>query len=219
MKTPKYTQAKRSLGTRIFKELSSTAVIVVGVLAVKSSVASTYHVPTSSMIPTIQPGDRIVSDQKAFGLRLPFSNWFKDDVENPQYGDIVIFESPSDGKNLVKRVVALEDDIVEIRNGKFILNGMPAIWEDTQSIGKDSVVLEEQIGNSVRKIQFSKSRPYLRNFAATRIPKGHFFALGDNRDNSADSRVIGAIPMDQLKGRAHHVFFSTHDLKRTGKRL
>jgi len=104
---------KRS--TKLLKQALSLAGLVLVVLAARSSLADHYTVPSGSMRPTVEVGDRILVDKLAYGLRLPFSNWYLAEFDGPRAGDVIVFESPEDGTVLLKRVAAVPGDRVEFR--------------------------------------------------------------------------------------------------------
>jgi len=110
---------------RAVREIRVIAIILVGVLAARSTLADHYHVPSGSMEPTLISGDRVFVDKLAHGLRVPFTNLRITAGEAVQRGEVVIFDSPRDGKRLIKRIVAVGGDDVVIQNGHLLINGKP----------------------------------------------------------------------------------------------
>jgi signal peptidase I len=100
---------------KLLRDVSTLAALVLVILAARSSLADHYYVPSGSMLPTIELGDRILVNKLAYGFRVPFSNWYLVESQGPQRGDVVVFESPEDGEVLIKRVVGCPGDIVAIR--------------------------------------------------------------------------------------------------------
>jgi signal peptidase I len=128
----------------------------------------------------------------------------------------VVFFSPKDGTRLIKRLVALPGDTVEMRKGVLIINGEAAMYSDRvqlqEPIDGQSVLpalrLREHLGERDNAVQWLPTVPSLRSMPAFRVPEGHYWMMGDNRDNSADSRYIGPVPRNLLVGRAHHLVLS-----------
>ena len=191
------------------RELLSLSLIAVGILAVRSSVAAPYHVPTGSMEPTILPGDRFISNQMQYGLRVPFTSHFVTRMDDPAHGDIVVFPSPENDITLVKRVVAISGDKIEGRGGQLLINDQPVKLE---YVGRENGFdrFREKLGEIEHWVQFSRWHGS-RSFGPLIVPEGHFFAMGDNRDNSADSRAFGPVPVSSIKGKALALFISIGD--------
>ena len=108
-------------GKKLLREVAALAALVLVILAARSSLADHYHVPSGSMLPTIDLGDRILVNKLAYGFRVPFSNWYLVESEGPQRGDVVVFESPEDGEVLIKRVIGCPGDIVTIRGRRVLV--------------------------------------------------------------------------------------------------
>lgn len=165
--------------------------------AARSSFANHYHVPSSSMEPTLEPGDRVVVDMSAYGLRLPFTKIRPFGDAMPERGDVAIFDSPSDGVLMIKRIVAVPGDRVALSNGALTINGARlagTVVPDTERFGD-------------REIQIKLDRGGGPDIAGMQVPHGHVLALGDYRGNSIDSRYYGFIPVDELYGRATRVYY------------
>jgi len=184
-------------------------VVLVVVSTFRSAIADWNDVPTGSMNPTILEGDRIVVNKLAYGLRVPFTNLIVAEWSRPQRGDIVTFWSPNDGTRLVKRVVAVEGDTIELRDGELIINGTPAAHLNNFSslIGPTHQINELSDGNR-RTIQFNDAQPTGRDYGPHTVPAGHVFVMGDNRDMSFDSRFFGPVPVDQVIGHVTAVGIS-----------
>lgn len=205
LKMPKLNKRARD----IMLEVVKTAVVVVGVLAVRSSVASTYVVPTGSMIPTILPGDRFIASQLSYGLRLPFLGAHLTPAHDPVRGDIVVFPSPvEEGIDLVKRVVAVGGDTVEFRSGKLYLNGHALPLDAVPSAEPGVRLYRERLGTVEHLVRLDDGAPGMRNFGPIQIPAGHFFVMGDNRDHSADSRYFGPVEDSRLRAKGLRLLFS-----------
>jgi signal peptidase I len=177
----------------------------------KSAIADWYVVPTGSMRPTIVDGDRIFVNKLAYDLKVPYTLWHIAEWGNPHRGDIVVFYSPADGERLVKRVVGVPGDTVAMRNNQLIINGRPVDYEPIGHImSKNANAYDyiEELGDSRHPVMITPWRPALRSFGPLVVPKGKYFMMGDNRDNSADSRYFGCVDRHRIVGRAISVVIS-----------
>ena len=184
----------------------------------RSAVADWMYVPSGSMNPTIVEGDRILVDKAAYGWRIPFTTVRLTRGEDPQRGDIVIFPSPEDGITLVKRVIGLPGDTVELRNEELLINGVPTPYAPATAAadaqlpvatrGQERHYFTETVAGREHAIMLMPARPTLRSFGPVAVPQGQYLMLGDSRDNSKDSRFFGFVPRDSIVGRAHHVLYS-----------
>jgi len=181
---------------RIMHEALVLGLLVVGILAARSTLADHYYVPSGSMEFTLMPGDRVFVDKRAYGIRIPFTTVELMRGERVRRGDIVIFDSPRDGKRLIKRIVAVAGDEVLIRDGHLSINGK---WM-TSTAGNDVEVIGEK---TVQLNLADGGGPEL----TTSIDDGMVLAIGDHRGNSADGRFFGAIAEDEIYGRAVAVYY------------
>jgi signal peptidase I len=192
-------------------------VVLIVLGAFRSAVADWNDVPTGSMKPTILEGDRIVVNKLAYDLKVPFTNWRLAEWGGPQRGDIVICFSPEDGQRLVKRVIGLPGDTVAMRGNRLIINGEPVSYgpitpdsdwvADLPASGHDRLETEDLDGQS-HPIMITPGVPSRHTFDLLAVPEGHYLVLGDNRDQSRDSRYFGFVPRDQIAGEAFGVAFS-----------
>lgn len=183
----------------------------------KSAIADWNDVPTGSMIPTILEGDRIFINKLAYDLKFPFTTWRIAHWDDPKRGDIVVFFSPADGRRLVKRVIGLPGDVIAMRNNQLFINGKALRYEtlDQKIIDQiapeyqsNHVFLSENLSGTRHPVMFTPMHPFLHSFAPITVPQGRYFAMGDNRDNSADSRFFGFVERKQIIGRAVAVVIS-----------
>lgn len=176
----------------------------------RSAVADWYEVPTGSMQPTIQIGDRILVNKMAYDLRLPFSSVSLLKQADPQRGDIVVFVSEVADNRLVKRVIGVPGDVVAMQDNVLTLNGTRLAYQPDASIYESAItpVLQEQLANIAHQVKLAAYSTGRDSFAPVRVPEGHYLVLGDYRDNSADSRVIGFVPRNEIIGRASKVLYS-----------
>tara|TARA_R110002126_G_scaffold38317_2_gene114405 strand:- start:926 stop:1585 length:660 start_codon:yes stop_codon:yes gene_type:complete len=187
-------------------------IVFIGIMLVfRSAVADWNDVPSGSMQPTIEIGDRILVNKMAYDLRLPFTTQSIVKLADPKQGDIVIFASEAADNRLVKRVIGLPGDVVAMQQNVLSINGKQLDYTAAETAEADvvsAVLLTEQLGNIAHPVKLAPSSSGLANFAPVKVPAGHYLVLGDNRDNSADSRVIGFVPRHEIVGRAGKVLFS-----------
>ena len=185
--------------------------------SIRSSLADWNDVPTGSMKPTIIEGDRVFVNKVAYDLKVPFTTWHIAEWSDPKRGDIVVFYSPHDGKRLVKRVIGLPGDTLELRNNSLVLNGQPvqyqpiaeALLRDLASADREGrVFASEQLPGQTHSVTGNPAAPAMRSFAPQRVPEGKYFMMGDNRDDSFDSRYWGSVDRKQIVGRATSVVIS-----------
>lgn len=190
--------------------------LAVVVLSFRSAVADWYDVPTGSMQPTIYVGDRILVDKTAYDWRLPLLGAVAHRAD-PARGDIVTFPSPADGTRLVKRIVAVPGDVVGMTDGRLHLNGLPAActplaadpaWPLPPDDDDPVRLLEEDLDGVRHAVMLTPDRRRRGDWGPLRIPAGKYLMIGDNRDNSADSRWFGLVDRAAIEGRAHHVALS-----------
>lgn len=200
---------RKKLG-KFWREWVKPLLIAVAIVApLRSVVADWNDVPTGSMRPTILVGDRILVNKLAYDLKVPFSNIRLSTWSDPQRGDIIVFRSPADGKRLVKRVAAVPGDVIEMRNDRLFLNGQPASYEASDAVtGKSALVFDETVAGRTHPVMICPSKPALRSFGPVRVPAGRYFVMGDNRDESFDSRYFGFVARDVIVGRATTVALS-----------
>lgn len=191
----------------IWKEYRGLLLFVVLMLLFRSVVADWNTVPTGSMKPTILEGDRIFVNKLAYDLRLPFSHISLLELGEPKRGDIVIFDSEKAGKRLVKRVIGLPGDVVGMKDNHIYLNGH---WINYQTLQQSVAgrVVEEGLQGRHHPIRLQWRASQLAEFGPVKVPEGHYLVLGDNRDRSADSRVIGFVPRHEIVGRSDRVVVS-----------
>ena len=202
---------------KLIAENKAFLVFMFAMIVVRSAIADWYGVPSSSMYPTLMIGDRIVSDRLAYDFKLPFTDVIVKHIADPQRGDIVTFISPQDGNRLVKRLIGVPGDVIEMSGEQLIINGVPASYAQasnelsaqlTPDYQGQQVVLKEQLLGQQRPIIVMPQRPAMRSFGPVTVPSGEYLMLGDNRDNSKDSRYIGFIKRELLTGQVKRVVFS-----------
>lgn len=183
------------------------------------AVADWNPIPSGSMRPTLLEGDVVLVNRLAYDFKLPLTDVVVAELGEPQRGDVVTFTSPKDGVRMIKRLVALPGDVVEMRNEVLIINGVVgeylvpvAVSEPLEGGLTTAVQARERVAGHERVVQVLPELNALRSFGPVQVPAGQYFFLGDNRDNSADSRFIGTVPRHLLIGRAHRVLVSANIL-------
>jgi signal peptidase I len=181
----------------------------------RSAVAELNAIPSGSMRPNLLEGDVVLVNRTAYSLKVPLTDVVLARLGEPARGEVVTFHSPRDGERLIKRVIALPGDVVEMRDERLVINGKPADYAlgefAREAIGGsqvEAVRLTETVGGQHHRIQLLPEVDAARTFGPLTVPRDQYLVLGDNRDNSADSRYIGMIPRDMLIGRAERVVVS-----------
>ena len=197
---------------KVLNEIRIFLLMILIVSSLRSALADWNDVPTGSMKPTIQEGDRVVVNKLAYDLKIPFTTIKIVGWDDPKRGDIVVLFSPVDGTRLVKRVVALPGDQVEMRENQLYINGQvakqsPVATTELADYGR-AYVFAENLQGHTHKMMVTPEIPAVRSFGPVVVPKGNYFVLGDNRDNSNDSRFIGFIERRRIVGEAVAVAFS-----------
>ncbi len=216
--------------------------VILVVFFIRSFLAEPFKIPSGSMIPTLQVGDFILVNKFTYGIRLPVVNQKVIQLGNPQRGDVMVFRYPEDPSlDYIKRVVGLPGDSVEYRDKRLWINGV----EQAQQAEGDYNYVEpglnfvhtekrlETLGERKHFVLVNPEMPTLRlgavaefsgrencsydhDMVRCKIPDGHYFTMGDNRDNSRDSRYWGFVPDHQIVGKAFFIWMNFSDLKRVG---
>jgi signal peptidase I len=199
------------------KDIRPLLVTVLIVCSIRSSLADWNDVPSGSMKPTILEGDRVFVNKLAYDLKVPFTTRRLAQWSNPHRGEIVVFYSPHDGRRLVKRVVGLPGDTIELRRNRLILNGQPVDYRplDEASLRDLSpldraiqVFAGEQLPGRPHAVAAIPQVSAKRDFGPIVVPQERYFMMGDNRDNSFDSRYFGAVERKSILGQATSVVLS-----------
>jgi signal peptidase I len=185
---------------------------------VRTALADWNPIPSGSMRPTLLEGDVVLVNRVAYELKVPLTDIGVLRLGEPRRGDVVTFTSPRDGVRLIKRLVAVPGDVVEMRHERLFINGQAARYDQVTEMpeplgaGGETPALHtrESIAGNRREVQFLPEVAARRDFGPLVVPADHYFMLGDNRDDSNDSRYIGFVPRRLLIGRAHHVLVSAN---------
>jgi len=201
----------------------SIAIAVLIALFLRAFVVEAFKIPSGSMIPTLQVGDHIFVNKFIYGVRIPFTNIkFGMEYRKPQRGEVIVFIYPLDhDKDFIKRIVAVEGDTVEMRQNQVYVNGKPIqrkhidapcrYWdflEDAARWEERSCDAWQETVNGNSYTTYYDANNETHSSPLTTVPKDHVFVMGDNRDNSSDSRVWGFVPLDLIKGKAMVIWWS-----------
>lgn len=218
---------KPQQGESILDTIKTVGIAVLIAMIVRTFAYEPFSIPSGSMIPTLLVGDYLFVSKASYGYSrhsLPFSlpvmpnRTFE---EAPQRGDVAVFKLPTDGRtDYIKRMIGLPGDTIQVKGGTLHINGKAVVrkrlgefvYKDTHGVYHNSVRYEETLPNGVVHEILEETDTYpADNTQVYTVPEGHYFAMGDNRDNSRDSRWlndVGFIPKENLVGRAEVIFFS-----------
>ncbi|MBQ7738407.1 MAG: signal peptidase I [Desulfovibrionaceae bacterium] len=181
---------QRNIGGIIKEYSEALGIALILALFIRTFVVQAFKIPSESMLNTLLVGDHLLGNKFIYGIKIPFTHHYIYRGEDPKRGDIIIFEYPEDESiDFIKRVVGIPGDVIEIRDKQFYRNGEP--------------VMESYI----RHVDPNISAPR-DNFGPKTVPEGHYFVMGDNRDNSQDSRFWGFVKREAIVAKAWRIYFS-----------
>jgi len=192
----KSAQEEKSVIKSIFSRENIEAILIAVVLAlfIRTFVVQAFKIPSGSMLETIQLGDHILVNKFIYGVKVPFINKTLISIKDPQREDIIVFTPPHEpDKDYIKRVIGVGGDVIEIKDKKLYRNG-------------EYVTGPYEIHTDPRIIP--RGMNPRDNFGPVTVPKDHLFMMGDNRDNSQDSRFWGFVKLDKVKGKAFIIYWS-----------
>jgi len=216
--------------------------VILVVFFIRSFLIEPFKIPSGSMIPTLHVGDFILVNKFTYGIRLPIIDKKIIQLNNPQRGDVMVFHYPEDPSlDYIKRVVGLPGDTVEYRNKVLTINGVLQPQEadgeynyveaglnfvhtekriETLGNHKHALLINPEMPtvrlNSVAEFSGRENCTYDTDLVRCKVPQGGYFMMGDNRDNSRDSRYWGFVPDSEIVGKAFFIWMNFSDLKRTG---
>ena len=212
--------------------------VIISVFFLRSFIVEPFKIPSGSMIPTLLVGDLILVNKFHYGLRLPVLNTKMTEGEKPQRGDVMVFRyPPRPSLDYIKRVVGVPGDTVAYLNKRLTVNGQSVPTESVPEFFDEDAMryfkqYEEKFGTQSHRVLNDEQRPafvpgadkfpgsegcnYTIEGVTCKVPEGHFFMMGDNRDNSMDSRYWGFVPEKNIVGKAFFVWMNFGNLKRVG---
>jgi len=200
--------------------------VILAVFLIRSFLVEPFKIPSGSMMPTLLTGDFILVNKHTYGLRVPILNNTFFEMNHPQRGDVMVFHFPKDPSlDYIKRVVGLPGDHIEYREKKLYINGKPAeqVFEgnyDYVGSGLNQIIAkryQEQLGEHRHDILIVDDAPTMNGEIT--VPAGHYFVMGDNRDNSNDSRFWGFVPENNVVGKAFMIWWNFDDFGRIGSKI
>ena len=194
------------------KETKSFLPIVIVVLVLRSFIVEPFQIPSASMEPTLDVGDFILVNKFSYGLRLPVLRTKFIDVADPARGDVMVFFPPHDDRYFIKRVIGLPGDVIEYRQKALFINGEPQTLNAVAGAPMDFQQRDrfvEHLGDVSHSL-FNQPRRPAQDFRYT-VPADHYFMMGDNRDNSSDSRFWGPVPKERIVGKAFAIWMHWKD--------
>lgn len=214
-KSEKTTTGKPSKGA-LRENIEALVIALVLALFIRTFIVQAFKIPSGSMLETLQIGDHILVNKFIYGIKMPFTHKTLIPVSNPKRGDIIVFIYPIDKRDFIKRVIAVEGDTLEIRDKKIFVNGTWTGHKDYERFESEAMVprgIPERDFQTIWMNQiYGDHRPADRsvkdNFGPITIPKDKLFVMGDNRDNSHDSRFWGFVPLESVKGKAFIIYWS-----------
>ncbi|GAB3547214.1 signal peptidase I [Noviherbaspirillum agri] len=212
--------------------------VIALVFFLRSFLYEPFKIPSSSMVPTLVIGDLILVNKFTYGIRLPIVNKKIIDINDPQRGDVMVFKYPKDPSlDYIKRVIGVPGDKIVYKNKRLTINGTAAVYEPLPDyLDEEHLTYSKQYRENVGDVSYKilnddRAPSYIQNpdpfpkhefcsynaegFSCT-VPSGHYFMMGDNRDNSLDSRYWGFVPDENIVGKAFFVWMNLGDLKRIG---
>lgn len=203
------------------------------VLVLRSFLVEPFQIPSASMVPTLKVGDFILVNKYTYGLRLPVTGTKIMDLNEPERGDVMVFFPPHDSRYFIKRVIGVPGDRIEVRNKVIYVNGVKAeqvVQEEFLTEDPPYRLLTENLSGVEHEIRIdlrysralTPQQIYPNDFSLT-VKPGHYFMMGDNRDNSSDSRFWGLVPEENIVGKAFLIwmhwneFFSVPSFDRVGR--
>lgn len=189
------------------------------VFVVRSFIIEPFQIPSESMVPTLEVGDFIAVNKFTYGIRLPIVRTKVLDINDPEPGDVMVFFPPGEKRYFIKRVIGVPGDEILVKNNELFVNGekiahslvrqeVPSEKEGASCSSQFAhyKVMTESLGGKDYEIRKCSVPSRLSRFYSRTVPEGHYFMMGDNRDNSSDSRAFGMVPEERIVGRAFAIW-------------
>ncbi|PKN38547.1 MAG: signal peptidase I [Deltaproteobacteria bacterium HGW-Deltaproteobacteria-2] len=187
-------KTKEKRKSKVKEYVESIIIAILIALFIRTFIICAYKIPSRSMVPTLLVGDHILVSKFIYGIKIPLLRKTIVPISNPQRGDIVVFIYPNDrSKDFIKRVIGMAGDKIEIKNKKIFINDKE--YKDSYGIYSDSVIYPASIQNR-------------DNFGPVTVPEKSIFVMGDNRDESLDSRFWGFVNLKDVEGKAFIIYWS-----------
>lgn len=189
---PELLSSRRKGKKSVWREYAEALIIALLLaLVIRAFIVQAFKIPSESMLNTLQVGDHLLATKFAYGLKIPFTDTYLYKGEDPKRGDIIIFKYPNDPSvDYIKRIVGVPGDVIEVRDKQLYRNGQPVKEDFIRHTDPDSV------------------EPLRDNYAPVKVPDGKYFVMGDNRDNSLDSRFWGFVDRDAIRAKAWRIYWS-----------
>ncbi len=185
---------KEKRKSKVQEYIEAIIIAILIALVIRTFFIQAFKIPSRSMVPTLLVGDQILVNKFIYGVKIPYLRKMIIPVTNPEKGDIVVFIYPNDrSKDFIKRVIGIAGDKIEIRNKKIFINGKE--YSDSYGVYSDKLIYPAAI----------QPRD---NFGPVTVPKDSFFVMGDNRDESSDSRYWGFVDIKDVEGKAFIIYWS-----------
>lgn len=180
--------------SRLRENAEAIVIAIILALFIRTFIVQAFKIPSGSMLPTLQIGDHILVNKFIYGVKVPFSGTVVIPITTPEPSDIIVFKYPRDPKkDYIKRVIGVGGDTLEIRDNQIFINGEP--FKDEHGVYMNAKNLSGMGGVKT-------------NFGPVTVPEGKLFVMGDNRDNSSDSRVWGFVDLHAVRGKAFMIYWS-----------
>lgn len=212
------------------------------VFMLRSFLVEPFRIPSGSMMPTLLAGDFILVNKYTYGIRFPVLDKKVIDINNPQRGDVMVFHFPDDPSiDYIKRTVGLPGDLVEYKDKRLSINGQPLTYQENGTFSFEAgglnfvtaIVYREKLGEQehaamvipgipgfiqeqLRSFPHQENCTYNEDSFSCKVPEGHYFMMGDNRDGSNDGRYWGFVPEKNIVGKAFFIWMNFGDMKRIG---
>jgi signal peptidase I len=201
-----------------FREYTEAiAIAILLALFIRTFIIQAFKIPSGSMKPTLIVGDHLLVNKFIYGIRIPIVDRFLIQFKKPKRGDILVFKWPKDeSKDFIKRVIGIEGDVIEIRNDILYINGQKVVTEFVSKYNDNDISEADRCEEYLEDNKHYILDQYVKyeDFGPVTVPENSVFVMGDNRDNSQDSRYWGFVTLNKIKGKALIIYWSWPSWKR-----